>query len=182
MFALTPRLTLRPGWPEDAPELARAIAHEAVVTKLARAPWPYIEEDARSFLTRSRAPHDPDLLVFDRTGAQPRLIGGIGIDLEAEDGPELGYWIAPSAWGRGYATEAGHAVIHIARDALGLPRLHSGHFVDNPASGRVLRKLGFRPTGRVVQRHSRARGHAVACVLFELDLSEGCARPMPLAA
>ena len=53
-------------------------------------------------------------------------------------GHELGYWLTPDAWGRGYATEAGEAVLAMARHALGLQRLDARHFVDNPASGRVL--------------------------------------------
>ncbi len=59
MFARTRRLTLRPGWPEDAPALAQAIAHESVIAKLARAPWPYAVSDADAFLAQPRAGHDP---------------------------------------------------------------------------------------------------------------------------
>ena len=51
MFARTERLTLRPGWIEDASALTRAIAHECVVTKLARLPWPYDLLDAETYLT-----------------------------------------------------------------------------------------------------------------------------------
>ena len=54
MFARTKRLTLRPGWPEDAPALARAIGHESVIAKLARAPWPYTLDDAEAFLAQPR--------------------------------------------------------------------------------------------------------------------------------
>src|SRR3546814_5039329 len=50
---------------------------------------------------------------------------------------------------------------------MNLPKLSAGHFVDNPASGAVLRKLGFRPTGKVAQRYSLARGGEAACALFE---------------
>ena len=57
MFALTPRLTLRPGWPEDAPALARAIGHEPVVRNLSRAPWPYGVADAAAFLALPRGAH-----------------------------------------------------------------------------------------------------------------------------
>ena len=182
MFALTPRLTLRPGWPEDAPELAHAIGHEMVVRDLARAPWPYGVADAEAMLSGTRAPDEPRFLIFDRTGPEQRLVGGIGIDPANREGPDLGYWIAPHAWGRGYATEAGRAVVAIARHSLRFRRLSAGHFVDNPASGRVLRKLGFRPTGRVVPRHSRGRGHAAPCALFELELDDVGTGPMPLAA
>ena len=185
MFARTARLTLRPGWPEDALALARAIGHEEVCSKLARAPWPYALGDAQWFLMQPRGPEVANFLVFDDPGGSPRLVGGIGIDVANEAGEnELGYWFTPEAWGRGYATEAGRAVLDIARYALGLKRLHSGHFVDNPASGRVLEKLGFRPIGPIVPRHSRARGVDVPCALYELDLTERSSGepPMPLAA
>ena len=52
MFARTKRLTLRPGWPEDAALLSEAIAHEAVATRLARVPWPYTLDDAAAFLQK----------------------------------------------------------------------------------------------------------------------------------
>jgi RimJ/RimL family protein N-acetyltransferase len=174
MFARTQRLTLRPGWPEDAAALARAISHQEVVTMLAQVPWPYALEHAQAFLARPRAVTDVSLLILAHEGGGgPRLVGTIGIhpDPEEPGGHELGYWLAPDAWGRGYATEAGRAVIAIARHALGLKRLASGHFVDNPASGRVLRKLGFRPSGRTAQRYSAGRGAEAPCALFTLDLS-----------
>ena len=171
MFARTKRLTLRPGWPEDAAAVTRAIGHEAVVRMLAKAPWPYRLADAENFLARKRAPDEAFFLILSHEGDYPRPIGGIGLAPDA-DGHELGYWLAPEAWGRGYATEAGRAVVAIARHALRLKRLHSGHFVDNPASGRVLAKLGFRSTGEVKGRYSAARGAIVPCRLFELDLVE----------
>lgn len=182
MFALTPRLTLRPGWPEDAPELARAIGHEAVATRLARVPWPYREDDARWFLSQPRGPHDP-VFVIAKRGAEPRLVGGIGIHA-GEGAPELGYWLTPDAWGRGYATEAARAVVAIARDALRLPRLRSSYFVGNEASGRVLRKLGFRPTGRTIHLPCRALGREVDAVEMALELGDSRTEPgpMPLAA
>lgn len=180
MFALTPRLTLRPGWPEDAPALAAAIGHASVVRNLARAPWPYDEGDAAAFLALPRSAHEPRFLIFERTGGRPRLIGGIAID-PCADGHELGYWLTPDVWGRGYATEAGRAVIDMARYAMGLTRLNAGHFLDNPASGGVLAKLGFRATGQTIVRDSIGRGEAVPCALFALDLVEAQAT-MPLAA
>ena len=176
MFARTQRLTLRPGWREDAPALARAIGHEAVLTKLSRTPLPYIVVDARSFLVQVPAPGEAMcLIVAHDLGPVPQLIGGVGLHRAGGD-VELGYWLTPHAWGRGYATEAGRAVIEAARYTLGHRRLVAGHFTDNPASARVLRKLGFRPTGRVEQRECRARGGTVACATYAIDLSEPSAR------
>jgi RimJ/RimL family protein N-acetyltransferase len=119
------------------------------------------------------------MLITSLESGTPEIIGGIGVHPEG-DHYELGYWLTPRAWGRGYATEAGRQMVQIARYALGLKRLSAGHFVDNPASGRVLTKLGFTPTGRVEPQHCRARGHEVPCVKLELDLD--VAHAIPLAA
>lgn len=182
MFARTERLTLRPAWREDAPLIARAIAHESVVTMLSRAPWPYLDEDAQAFAARDRPGDDPTFMIFRHVGGQVELIGGIGIDRATDGASELGYWLTPGAWGQGYATEAGRAVIELARETLRIPRLTAGHFVDNPASGKVLRKLGFRPTGRTERRPCRARGHRVACVGYALDLADCDAGGVRMAA
>jgi len=166
MFVRTPRLLLRPGWIEDAPALATAIGEEAIVRNLARAPFPYGETDAHAFLAMAEDARLPRLLVFARTLGTPRLVGGGGLHREADGGVALGYWIARAHWGLGYATEAAGAVLALGR-TLGHGRIAASHFTDNPASGHVLRKLGFRPTGRVVPRHSLARGGEVDCALYE---------------
>lgn len=166
MFARTPRLLLRPGWMEDAPALAQAIDDPVIARNLSRVPSPYGLEDARAFLA---LPHDhrlPRLLVFTRTKGAPRLVGGCGIHLDDEGHPELGYWIARSCWGLGFATEAARAVLGMAR-AHGVRDIRAVHFADNPASGNVLRKLGFRFTGQVERRHCLARDAMVDCLRFE---------------
>ena len=185
MFARTPRLTLRPAWPEDAPLLATALADERVVRMLARVPHPYTLADAERWAAQPRGGHEPRFVIAAHDAAyrqgEPRLIGGIGIS-EYEGGLNLGYWLAPDAWGRGYATEAGRAVIDMARHALPIDRLRAWHFADNPASGRVLRKLGFRPTGTIAPRPSLARSESAPSVEYTLDLTEEDRAPLPIAA
>ncbi|CAN5227916.1 GNAT family N-acetyltransferase [soil metagenome] len=181
MFARTARLTLRPAWLEDAPQLAAAIGHECVTRNLSKVPWPYGLGDAEAFLSHPRGPHDIFCLILAHEGEQPCLIGGIGM-AAIEDGHEFGYWLTPHAWGRGYATEAGRAMIASARHTLGLCSLKAGHFTDNPASGRVLTKLGFRPTGRVAPRQALARGGEAPCADFVLELADGDCRMDRLAA
>jgi RimJ/RimL family protein N-acetyltransferase len=165
MFARTDRLLLRPGWAEDAPALAEAIADEAIVTKLARVPWPYRVEDAEAYLRDSANSPLPRLLMFLRTRGAPKLIGGIGLEPTAT-GAELGYWVARAYWGLGFATEAGRAVVQMA-EALRLKLLEAGPFPDNPASTKVLRKLGFQPTDRVSGRYNAARNALLPCLRFE---------------
>ncbi|MBY6128225.1 GNAT family N-acetyltransferase [Qipengyuania aquimaris] len=170
MFHVTNRLLLRPAWPEDADALFGKIADEGVVRNLASAPWPYLPEHAREFVMRKQDPRYPVFLITRPGDEGSELVGCIGID--ATDGEvELGYWIARRFWGQGYATEAANGVLEVAR-LLGHERLTAGHFLDNPASGRVLRKLGFRPTGKVAARHSCGRGEKADCVLYSLDLDD----------
>jgi len=185
MFARTERLLLRPGWREDGPALYRAICDEGIVRNLAHAPWPYSYDDAETFLGRERSPAEPAMLIFLRTAAAPELIGGIGFGRTPGGGVELGYWLARAHWGRGYATEAGRAVLAAARDSLRLKRIEAGHFLDNPASGRVLEKLGFRPTGAILPRYSAGRGETAPCreVVLELASAEDDAEcPAPSEA
>jgi RimJ/RimL family protein N-acetyltransferase len=177
MFARTERLLLRPGWTEDAPALFDAIRDEAIVRNLASAPWPYGLEDAQAFLATERDEAEPASLIFRRTAGAPQLVGTIGFGRRPDGEMEFGYFIARRFWGLGFATEAGRAVIEFARQSLRLERLNAGHFIDNPASGRVLEKLGFRATGAVVPRYSAGRREASQCKLFELDLVSAAARP-----
>ncbi len=171
MFARTPRLLLRPGWAEDAPALARAIADEQVVRHLSAAPWPYALADAEAHLAAPKDPVLPSLLIFTRTEDGSQLIGSCGLARRASGRVELGYWIARPHWGQGFATEAGQAMIAIAA-ALGLPQLDASHFLDNPASARVLDKLGFVPSGLIAPRFSCARGADAPVRLLRLDLAQ----------
>ncbi len=171
MFARTARLLLRPGFAEDAPALARAIDDSAIVRNLATAPWPYGPAEAEQFLASAPDPVLPRMLIVERTSGAPRLVGACGLTRRPSGAVELGYWIARADWNRGLATEAGHALVEIAR-MLKLARLEAAHFVDNPASGRVLEKLGFAATGISAPRHSCARGEEVVSKLYRLALAE----------
>lgn len=165
VFHRSERLFLRPAFPEDSAAILTAIGEEAIVRNLARAPWPYSLDDARSF---AALPQDWRLPHFLVTLPGTGVIGSAGMG-EHEGVPEIGYWIAREHWGHGYATEAAQAVLRIAR-TLGHRRVSAGHFTDNPASGKVLRKIGFRPTGRPGQRFSLARGGMVDSVEYAIDL------------
>lgn len=172
MFARTKRLFLRPAWPEDAEALAATIADEVIVRNLATAPWPYALSDAREKIERdAETPaHEASCLVFLRTAGTPELVGSVGFGRwnARITIPEIGYWIARPHWGKGLAREAAEAVLEAAFLGVGHDMLGAGHFIDNPASGRVLRKLGFEPTGEIVPHHCRARGHDVDSVEYRL--------------
>ena len=172
MFIRSERLFLRPGWPEDWAELLTAIGEQAVVRNLATAPWPYTMDDAMAFARRPQEKLLPHFVVTLPGGDGARLIGSAGLARRGDE-VELGYWIARSHWGQGYATEAVRAVLRLAV-ALGHRRLIASHFADNPASGRVLAKVGFRRTGERTLRFSEGRGTAAASLHYEAELGAAC--------
>lgn len=188
MFIRSERLFLRPAWPEDWEEILPLVAQEEIVRNLATVPWPYVAEDAREFAARPQDRRFPHFLVTLPSANGAGVIGSVGLtpfDGEAE----LGYWIARNHWGRGYATEAVRALTPAAR-MLGHRRIIASHFVDNPASGRVLLKTGFHRTGDARQRFSQGRGTITPAFGYAIELGDSgtCggndddARPARMAA
>lgn len=171
MFHRSERLFLRPAWPEDAEGIFAGIGDQGVACNLARAPWPYTIESARQFLARPRSDALPQFLATMPRAEGSEIIGMVGLNRE-DAGIELGYWIARPYWGQGLASEAVGAVIEVAR-TLGIERLTAGHFTDNPASGRVLAKNGFVPTGEIRAQFSLARKAEAPSLRYELDLAKG---------
>ena len=81
---------------------------------------------------------------------------------------ECGYWLGKPFWGQGYATEAAGRLVAHAFEDLGADCLSACWYCDNPASGRVLEKLGFRPSGQE-KRACLARGCWALGNLVTLD-------------
>ncbi len=165
----TDRLTLRPFVEADAVRLAELAGDMAVARMASAIPHPYPPEAAAGWIMlqshgRRRRSDYPFAIALPGEG----LIGAVGLHCTGFEGEyELGYWIGRPYWGRGYATEAAGAAVDWARDDLGVDRLLAGHFDDNPASARVLCKLGFAPTGHVSRRFSFGRNADATCIGFE---------------
>src|SRR6185437_14045401 len=146
----TARLILRTLRRGDIAQLLPLIGAREVAATTLRIPHPYTEEDALKFLEYS------DSVWEKRQGARfgiflrhdGRLCGGIGLDAHSEQNrAELGYWIGAPFWGNGYCTEAAREVLRFGFENLRLHRIDAGHFSNNPASGRILRKLGMKHEG-----------------------------------
>jgi RimJ/RimL family protein N-acetyltransferase len=156
----TRRLTLRPPREADLDDIVAGIGDFSVSRMLVRVPHPYTRTDAVRFLhacgANLRAGSGLNLTI-EHAG---RTIGGIGIH-DMPHHTELGYWLRRTSWGHGFATEAADAILSYGFDALCLPLIRSGYFVQNAGSARVQRKLGFMPVGRS-RRHSLARDIGVA--------------------
>ena len=84
------------------------------------------------------------------------LVGTIGLSVDRRHSrAELGYFVGVPYWGNGYATEAARAVVDYAFDQLQVNRVYALHFVGNPASGRVLEKVGMQLEGTLREHHHR---------------------------
>lgn len=164
----TARLKLRPFESGDA-ERFIAIQQDWQVTRMLRmADFPPDRTRMRAFVEGAAGEW--------RDGSAFRFAvvhGGRGVgcaDVAAinQGWGEIGYWLERSAWGFGLASEAGAAVRDFAFETLALAGLNSGHAADNPASGRVLTKLGFIPAGET-KVWSKARGTMITQKLYRLE-------------
>lgn len=163
----TDRLLLRPFCPADAVAVAALAGDWDIVRMTARIPHPYTTEMAEAWISShvpSRQSGEEHVFCIERDG---EVIGCIGLQKSRDAVYELGYWLGKAWWGKGLATEAAKRVIRFAFEELDAGGLLSGHLADNPASGRVLEKCGFRYTGDSME-HSEARGEAVAHKGLEL--------------
>lgn len=161
----TARLTLRAFAEQDIDRVAELVGDFEVVRNLARVPWPYGWEEARQFVLEI-APTETVWAIVQRH--EDVLIGAVG--LTPIGTVELGYWVGRQYWGQGFATEASRAAVRYAFSVGCGTLLTSGYFVDNPASGRVLAKLGFALTG-FAQRPCLARGSPQASCEMQLERS-----------
>ena len=149
------RLILRPPRPSDIQSMTVWLSDFDVSKMTSRVPHPYGEGDAEAFLAMA----DEHRFVIQRK-SDGIFLGMTG--LHSQEGFEFGYWLGKPFWGLGYATEAAHRLVRYAFEALDQHTVHAAWFYDNPASGRVLAKLGARHNGSAM-RDCRARGRAVLC-------------------
>jgi len=146
----TERLTLRAHALSDIPALMPLIGAREVAATTLRIPHPYTESDAQSFIAgmQKDLSGDSGLRLGILLRESDTLCGGVGLRIEADHRrAELGYWIGVPYWGNGYATEAARGVVDYGFGTLGLHRIFASHFANNPASARVLRKIGMRHEG-----------------------------------
>ena len=161
----TERLLLRRPEYDDIEAIVRIAGDWEIARRLARMPHPYGAAEARYFLDEIV----PNEFVWAATSRETgEIIAIIGLAPEPDQREaELGYYVSRDWWGHGIATEAGRAVVAYGIDVLALDRIFSGHFADNPGSGRVLLKLGFAETGRG-ERFCLAEGSMKPSVEMEL--------------
>jgi RimJ/RimL family protein N-acetyltransferase len=143
----TQRLLLRSWRAADADALVANVNHREVWRNTGALPFPYVRSDAEAFLGYLAA-HPEETHVAIVIDGEPG--GSVGMyrrgGLERFTG-ELGYWLGPRFWGRGFATEAARALVEHVFATTEVVRIEGRVFAWNPASCRVLEKAGFRREG-----------------------------------
>jgi RimJ/RimL family protein N-acetyltransferase len=152
----------------DAARIRVLLADRSVSRNVSMSPYSQSEIGVEGFilLMEARRGLGRDH-VFGLDHPTEGLIGVGGAHVSAPDEIEIGYWLGRPYWGQGYATEVGRALAAYAK-GLGQGEVVTGHFADNPASGRVLQRAGFDYTGAVTPRFSVARRENVPLRIMRL--------------
>ncbi len=166
------RIMLSPFTMADAPLVQRYAGDARIAATTFFVPHPYPDGAAESWI----ATHLPQFLeksnltlaIRSRDG---ELRGAINLKLTlAENRGEMGYWIAVPFWNQGICTEAARRLIHFAFEEFSpnLVEIRAHHFVENPASGRVMEKAGMKRTG-IIPRALPKNGRLVDIVAYSLS-------------
>ncbi len=142
----TQRLVLRPFQPSDAAAQQILINDKEIAANTRSIDFPYPEGAALKWIEQHfKMWLDGKSAIFaiclKKDG---QLVGAIGLEISPPDeNAELGYWLGRKFWNQGIATEAAQAVVRFGFQTLSLHKIHAHHVTRNPASGRVLEKIGM---------------------------------------
>ncbi len=142
----TERLALRAFEADDAEAVTELCNEWEIARTTLNIPHPYERWMAEAWIENHRPGFERgDSVIFAITfRPDGRLVGAVGLHLDpASHAGELGYWVGKDFWNQGIATEAARAVVAHAFDRMGLNRIAARHMTKNPASGRVMQKVGM---------------------------------------
>jgi RimJ/RimL family protein N-acetyltransferase len=165
----TPRLVLRRMRESDTATLVTELNNFAIVRNTARVPHPYHLDDAVDFVLFANALDERSCVAAVELKSEPGvLIGVISYQWgKNEENAEIGYWFAEKTWGQGIGTEAASAITRRAFEVTKHDKLVACYHNDNPASARILSKLGFVVTG-ACSNFSKAQGREVPVTTMQL--------------
>jgi 8-oxo-dGTP diphosphatase len=181
----TERFLLRPLRATDAAELHRLVNDWEVAKTLARVPFPYPRDLAGDWIasTAERIAEEEAWHLAIVRREDDVLVGCVGLTRDREDRTaELGYWIGRRHWGQGIAPEAAGRLARWALANVDIDRIVASALMDNARSAAVLKRIGFRETGKGAQAFL-SRGGAMPVRLFEAGRADMVvpAAPAPVA-
>jgi RimJ/RimL family protein N-acetyltransferase/mannose-6-phosphate isomerase-like protein (cupin superfamily) len=168
---VTARLVLRPFNLSDAPLLQRLAGDFSIADTTAAIPHPYPDGAAETWINTHKEEFACNRMLalavtIKETGVLAGCVSIMNIDSMSSSG-EIGYWIGKDFWGRGYCTEAASAIMKYGFEEIDLNRIQGKHLVRNPASGRVMQKLGMKKEGYLRQTFVKW-GRYEDCVLYAI--------------
>jgi len=144
----------------DASLIAELAGDKAIADTTIRIPHPYSEAMALEWIGTHKSIRVDELALFYAVDLKEsgELVGSAGIDIYFQHGrATIGYWIGREYWNKGYATEAASILLGYVFDVMKFHKVDSHHFARNPASGRVLEKLGMKREG-LLRGHIKKSG------------------------
>ena len=166
----TERLVLRPYGIDDAPRVQQMCGDWAIASTTLALPHPYPNGAAEQWISTHAESFRQGTEVTLAVTLKPtgKVIGSIGLSVNNKHKRgELGYMIAKEHWNRGCCTEAAHTMLSYGFGVLDLNRIQAMHFPRNPASGRVMQKLGMTREG-LLRQYVCNRGAIEDLVLFSI--------------
>lgn len=152
----TERLILRPFKLSDAKDVQRLAGHELIAATTANVPHPYLDGMAEDWIAQHENNFNAgtDIQFCMTLKSTEAVIGCIDLFAISQTyrRAEMGYWVGVDYWGKGYCSEAAQALVKYTFDVLKLNKLIARHMVHNPASGKVMTKIGMKQEGYLRQQ------------------------------
>jgi len=170
----TARLDLRMFELSDAAAVQQLAGSQEVARTTLAVPHPYPDGAAETWIEAVRqSSGSGDHYAFAMiTKDEGTLIGNMSMGVARKHNrAELAYWVGVPYWGRGYATEAAGRIVQFGFDELGLNRIHAAAMTNNPASSKVMVKIGMKPEG-VYRQHVLKWGRYEDLALYGMVRSE----------
>jgi RimJ/RimL family protein N-acetyltransferase len=165
----TERLVLRQPVITDAANMSTLLTDKDIVRMTCTIPYPFVALAAEFWIMQhaaSRRLGNSYGYAITKDGGD--IMGVMDLFTNGEGDKEIGYWIGRPYWGNGFITEAAQAVLDEGFRTFDVDYIDAGYFYDNPASGRVLEKLGFERKDMGSNLYSVARGECAAGIELRL--------------
>lgn len=164
----TPRLVMRPTEACDAQRMAQIQSNWKVTRMLRLAPWPATDAAMTAWADLHAEEWAAGTAYRFAVLLDGVMIGMADIDDIKGDEGEIGYWFDEPYWGQGFAREAAAALMDFAIQTVKLKRIVAGHNAENPASGAVLKRLGFHFLGDTL-KFSKPQGAEVPYRMYAYE-------------
>jgi RimJ/RimL family protein N-acetyltransferase len=164
----TKRLILSQLKEEDLPFVVDYLQDKIFSDLTSNIPYPYRQEDAEFWLKMSKEAFEKGSgFTFAIRDKDEKIIGAIGLHDRGEGKAELGYWMAKTYWNQGFVTEAAKAVLDFGFKELTFNKIFATHFLHNPASGKIMEKIGMKKE-EILHQHIKKDGKYFDIALYSV--------------